>query len=79
MQAKPSLSAGDVKEILLASVDAKTAFGGHSVSGGRLNVERAVRWAQDDQPLADDDGDGIANAADACRMTAASGSARRLP
>ena len=79
MQAEPDLSAGDVKEILLASVDAKTAFGGRSVSGGRLNVERAVRYAQVDQPLADDDGDGIANAADACRMTAASGSADGCP
>jgi subtilisin family serine protease len=79
MQAEPSLSAGDVKEILLSSVDAKSAFAGHSVSGGRLNVERAIRWAQDDQPLADDDGDGFANAADACRMTAASGSADGCP
>ena len=79
IQAEPSLSTDDVKEILLASVDGKSAFAGRSVSGGRLNVERAVRWAQDDQPLADDDGDGIANAADACRMTAASGSADGCP
>ncbi len=34
------LSAGDVKDILLSSVDAKSAFSGYSVSGGRLNVEK---------------------------------------
>jgi Subtilase family/Thrombospondin type 3 repeat len=79
LQADPSLSAVDVKEILLSSVDAKDAFSGRSVSGGRLNVEHAVGLAQNGTVLVDDDGDGFANFADACRMTAASGSADGCP
>jgi subtilisin family serine protease len=79
LQAEPTLSTGDVKDILLSSVDVKSAFSGRAVSGGRLNVWQAVELAQAGDALPDDDGDGFANAADACRTAAASGSADGCP
>ena len=42
LSAGPAASALDVKSTIMASVDAKVAFSGMSVTGGRVNAERAV-------------------------------------
>lgn len=39
----PSLTATQIKAALLANVDAKPAFAGRCVTGGRLNLDRAVQ------------------------------------
>jgi subtilisin family serine protease len=79
MQREPGLSAVDVKEVLLTSAEDKSAFSTTSLSGARLNVRAAVQLAPAAATLPDEDGDGIADAADACRMSAASGSADGCP
>ena len=79
LQTEPTLSAGDLKDILLASADAGNAFSGRSLSGGRLNVRAAVELAQVGTSLPDGDGDGFPDAADACATSAASTSADGCP
>ena len=74
-----TLSAGDVKDILLASADAGNAFSGRSLSGGRLNVRAAVELAQVGTSLPDGDGDGFPDAADACATVGSEHFGRRLP
>jgi thermitase len=66
-QAAPGVTAHQLKQILIASVDHFAAFN-RSVSGGRLNAERAVDWAVNGDVVlgTDTDGDGWVDAADAC-------------
>ena len=54
-----------LKELLLASVHEEPAFV-ESVSGGRLDAAAAINLALAGTPLDDGDGDGWADAADAC-------------
>jgi subtilisin family serine protease len=61
LSAKPGLSAAAVKQLLLATVDPKPQLAGRSVTGGRLNAERAVIAVLDDS-----DGDGVPDTVDTC-------------
>ena len=79
LQAEPDLSADELKEILLESADPKPAFAGYSVSGARLNAWMAVEYAQTGSTPPDSDGDGVADAADACPLIAAPGRADGCP
>ena len=69
--AEPTLSAGDLKDILLASADAGKLLR-TVASGGRLDVRAAAGLAQVGTSLPDGDGDGFPDAADACATSAAS-------
>jgi len=44
---QPSASVARVKDLILASVDAKAAFTGKTVTGGRLNALRALQYSND--------------------------------
>jgi subtilisin family serine protease len=66
-QADPNLGPVGIKDMLLATVDAKPAFDGISVTGGRLNAGLAVAQAlAAGAPPIDADGDGVADAIDEC-------------
>jgi thermitase len=64
LSAQPSLSTAQLKGILLGAVDAKPAFAGISVTGGRANADVAVQRAAGTAPDSDDDG--VPNASDHC-------------
>jgi thermitase len=66
LQAKPLLSARQLRDILIDSADDKPAFEDISVSGGRLNAATAVATALEGEFPRDSDGDGVIDAADAC-------------
>jgi hypothetical protein len=66
LQASPTLDAEALKELLLQSGDKLAAFAGKSISGRRLNADSAVANALAGVVPADADGDGVADAADAC-------------
>jgi subtilisin family serine protease len=83
-----TLSAAQVKDRLLSSVDAKAGMASLSVAGGRLNALRALGGTPTDSgggdgtwaPCAtDSDGDGVADRADACPSTAAPGTGDGCP
>ena len=63
--APPGIDPAGIKDVLMSSVDAKPAFQGKSVSGGRLNAGLAVLNALTTNP-ADDDTDGVPDAIDEC-------------
>jgi subtilisin family serine protease len=67
LQAAPTLTPKDVKQILLASAELDPEFD-DSVSGGRINAYEAVALALAGPPptTPDTDGDGWIDAADAC-------------
>jgi hypothetical protein len=44
---QPTASVAHVKNVILGSVDLKSAFSGKTVSGGRLNALRALQYADD--------------------------------
>jgi hypothetical protein len=44
---QPTASVAHVKNVILGSVDLKPAFSGTTVSGGRLNVARALQYSTD--------------------------------
>ena len=44
---QPTASVARVKDLILASVDAKAAFAGKTVTGGRLNALRALQYSDD--------------------------------
>jgi subtilisin family serine protease len=48
----PGLSLSKLKTVLINSVDPKSAFATNTVSGGRLNVDRAITFANDNTPPA---------------------------
>jgi subtilase family protein/thrombospondin type 3 repeat protein len=81
LQAKPSLSAQQLREILMDTVDAEDQpeFNGYSVSGGRLNAARAVDYVLTNGVPLDSDGDGVVDAADACKTVAAPGQSDGCP
>ena len=64
-QAAPGLDPAGIKDVLMGAVDAKAAFQGKSVTGGRLNAGRAVLNALTTTPV-DDDMDGVPDAIDEC-------------
>jgi thermitase len=79
LQAKPDLTADQLKEILLETADDKPAFDGYSVSGARLNAAEAVAYVQAGGTPPDTDGDGVADAADACPAVPAPGRSDGCP
>jgi thermitase len=79
LEIAPALTAEEVKELILAAADPKPAFAGRSVSGGRANAANAVELALDGTTPPDRDGDGFADAADACPTVAAPGSPSGCP
>ena len=74
LQAKPLLTAEQLKEILLESADTDARYDAVSVSGARINALEAVRLAVAGTALPDADGDGWSDAADACPAAQALGS-----
>jgi thermitase len=66
LQANPTLTASEVRDVLLATVDHKSSFAGTSATGGRLNAGYAVAYAVAGGPPPDTDADGQVNAVDAC-------------
>jgi subtilisin family serine protease len=78
LQAKPAATAAELKDILLDSADPKQAFVGYSITGGRLNANEAVKYAQGG-PAPDGDGDGVANSADSCPAQAGPGTPDGCP
>ncbi|MBQ7779735.1 MAG: S8 family serine peptidase [Clostridia bacterium] len=62
MSVRPDLSPAEVKKCIMDSVDKSNAFAGKCVSGGRLNVYKAVRLATQPQTFTGDvNGDGKAD------------------
>jgi thermitase len=84
LQANPSLSAQQLREILTDTVDpdadpANPEFGGYSVSGGRLNAGRAVNYVLTNGVPLDSDGDGVEDAVDGCDTVPAPGQSTGCP
>ena len=79
LQANPYLSAQQLREILMNNADAKPAFEGFSVSGGRLNAAKAVDYVLTNGVPRDSDGDGVVDAADSCPTVAAPGQSTGCP
>jgi subtilisin family serine protease len=70
LQASPGLTPVDVKQTIMASGDPLSDFNGRSISGRRANAEQAVENVLAPPVLADADGDGWFDAADACPNSA---------
>ncbi len=66
LQVNPNLTAIELKQIVMGSVDPLPWLNGYAVSGGRINAMRAVT---DAGPNGDLDGDGVVNASDNCLGT----------
>jgi subtilisin family serine protease len=79
LQANPSLSARQLKDVLIDTADDKPAFEGYSVSGGRLNAAVAVSYVLENGIPLDSDGDGVVDAADSCPQVAAPGQSNGCP
>ena len=78
LEVDPTLTADELKDILLDSVDERTAFV-DSVTRGRLNAGAAVARAVAGGDPPDVDGDGEADAVDACPAAAFPGSPQGCP
>jgi subtilisin family serine protease len=72
LDAAPDLTPVEVKDVLMQTGDYKSAFGGRSVSGRRVNAKAAVDLALSGGPLPDSDKDGFSDSADGCPFIAAS-------
>jgi subtilisin family serine protease len=81
LQANPNLSAQQLRQILMDTVDSedKPEFNGYSVSGGRLNAANAVDYVLTNGVPLDSDGDGVLDAADTCPTVAAPGQSNGCP
>jgi subtilisin family serine protease len=83
LQVEPTLTAEELKEILLDTSEtlADHRFAAISVSGGRLNANDAVHLAQTffTTEIPDNDGDGWVDRADACPTTKVVGSPDGCP
>jgi subtilisin family serine protease len=81
LQANPQLSAQQLREIIMDTVDSddKPTLNGYSVSGGRLNAAKAVDYVLTNGVPPDTDGDGVVDAVDACPAIAAPGQSNGCP
>jgi hypothetical protein len=74
LSAAPALTTSQLKLVLLKAVDAKPAYAGKSVTGGRANAALALTEAGQPPP-SDADGDGIPDLSDGCPRVSAPGTA----
>ncbi|HEY6777629.1 MAG TPA: S8 family serine peptidase [Thermoleophilaceae bacterium] len=69
LAAAPSLTAEELKDLVMGTVDARPGLSGLSVTGGRANAGAALRWLAE----GDADGDGVARLFDNCPTVPGSG------